>query len=136
MAASKNIPLTAEEKSRANAAQIVALRHQKAQLEEEITGLEDELRAYVLETGEKVIGPLMAYERQNPPKLVGATGKKLEVLVAQLTKQLPEEFWKRKLELTTILASIDSDANLRAQLLSKGLSIEQGSGWHFKVIEN
>lgn len=132
--ATKRVKLTEEEAIRAKAGLLIMLRQNKAKVEADIAAVEDELRAWVLETGEKQIGPVLAYERQNPPKLAGASGKKLEFLVEQLTNELPETFWKRKLELTKMLAALDSDVNLKNQLQVKGLTIEQSSGWYFKAV--
>lgn len=133
---SKRIALSPSELIRAKAGELILLRGKKSKLESDISNIEDELRSWVMETGEKTIGPLLAYERQNPPKIVGASGKKLEFLTEQLTNELPETFWKRKLELTKMLAALDSDVNLKNQLMVKGLSIEQSSGWYFKSIVN
>lgn len=131
---SKSVALTPSEQIRAKAGLLLMLRENKAKLEAEIDEVENELRDWVHETGEKTIGPVLAYERQSPPRLVGATGKKLEFLTEQLTNELPEHFWKRKLEITKMLAALDSDVNLKNQLQVKGLSIEQTSGWYFKAV--
>lgn len=128
----RGVQLSPSEAARARAATIVKLRQQKTELEAQLKEQEDLLRSYVLETGEKQIGPLMAYERMNPPKLEGASGKALEAHTSQLAKQFPD-YTQIKLDLSEMLAAWDTDVNLRNAFQARGLSIDRQSQWYFKV---
>ena len=118
--------------ARVKADVLLMLRAQAKATEVEISALEDELRAYVLSTGEVTIGPLLAYERTSPPKMVGASGKMLESHTAQLVNQFPD-YAPRKLDLSMMLAALETDLNLKNALVVRGLEISRGSGWYFKT---
>lgn len=130
----RGVPLTPEQEARVRAAVIVKLREQKAEIEATLKQEEDLLRAWVFESGEKQIGPLLAYERLNPPRLEGATGKTLEAHVGQLANQFPD-YTQVKLDLSQMMAAWDTDINLRNAFQTRGLVIIRESGLYFKVTE-
>lgn len=130
----RGVQLSPAEEARARAATIVKLRQEKSELESAIEREENLLRIWVAETGEKVIGPLMAYERLNPPKLEGATGKTLEAHQEQLGNQFPD-YIQRKLDLSKMMAAWDTDFNLRNAFSTRGLTITRESKWYFKIVE-
>lgn len=116
------------------ALRIVALRDSMDALEKQLAEAEQELRDYVQSSGETTIGPLQAVERQNPPRLVGASGKQLEFYKEQLAQQLPDQYWHRRLDVSRMMAGLDTDFNLRALLVSKGLSIVSDRIIYFKKV--
>ena len=132
---SAKTPLTPTQQAHARAEKIIALRKQIDSLEDQLAKETDALREYALETGERTIGPLLAYERSSTPRLVCASGKAMEMFQEQLTNQLPETYWKKKLDVSRMLAGLDTDFNLRALLVEKGLSIEASTSLYFKEVK-
>ena len=128
------VKLDAPAAARVKAEALLMLRAQIKATEIEITALEEDLRDYVLDSGEVNIGPLLAYERTNPPKMVGASGKMLESHTAQLVNQFPD-YAPRKLDLSMMLAALDTNLSLKDALKVRGLEIVRGSGWYFKVVK-
>lgn len=108
------------------------LRGQLKRIEAEISELEEDLRDYVVETGDTSLGPLTAYERTSPPKMVGASGKSLETHQQQLLNQFPS-YGATKLDLNQMYAAVESDPSLRDALKARGLQIVRTSQWYFKA---
>lgn len=132
---SAKTPLTPTQQAHARAEKIIALRKQIDALETELATETDSLRLYALETGERTIGPLLCYERSSSPRLVGASGKKMELYQEQLTNMLPEQYWNKKLDVSRMMAALDTDFNLRALLVERGLSIDAPVSLYFKEIK-
>lgn len=129
---SKAAKLKPDAAAKTKAEALRMLREQKTALEAEIETVEGELRQYVADTGEVSIGPMLAYERLNPPKLVGASGKSLEAHQDVLVRQFPG-YVQQKLNLTAMLASLGTDPSLRDALEARGLQISREIKWYFKA---
>lgn len=133
--ASKRVVLSPEEAARARAAHILELRKQIDELENELDQETQALTDYVLATGETDFGQLVAIQRLNPPKLVGASGKTMEAHVAQLILQFPG-YVLQKLNLTGMLAAWETDHNLKNALKARFLEIKRESSWSFKAAKS
>jgi hypothetical protein len=116
------------------AAKILDLTVKLKELSDEKAQLEDSLREYVEVTENTEIGPLMAYKRASAPKLVGATGKKMDALTAQLISELDDLYVRKILDVKSISEQLDTDRKLVQALRLKGLSIEQTEKYYFKHI--
>lgn len=100
-------------------------------LEQVKKDLENQLRLYVIETGNKDLGPILAYEKAKPAKLVGAEGKRLEQIQEALMGLFPD-YTKRSLNITDMAKNIETDETLRIELENFGLGIEQEVELYFK----
>lgn len=132
-ATKRGVQLTPEDAAKARAALIVSLRAEIKSLETRIEEEEQALREYVAATGEKNIGPLLAYERLGTPKIEGATGKVLEAHTDTLLKAFPE-YSQQKLDLTRVIAAWDSDFNLRNFFAARNLDIVRETKVYFKAV--
>jgi hypothetical protein len=94
-------------------------------------GVEEELRAFVAETGEKDLGAVLAYERAKPAKLSGAEGKRLEMMQEEIMNTFPD-YTKRSLNVTDMAKNIEIDTVLQDFLEQIGLGIEQEVEIYFK----
>jgi hypothetical protein len=130
--AKRGVQLTPEDAAKARAALIVALRGEVKSLEKKIEEEENALREYVAETGEKNIGPLLAYERLGVPKIEGASGKVLEAHTDTLMEQFPG-YTQQKLDLTRLMAAWDTDFNLRNFFAARSLAIVRETKVYFKT---
>lgn len=134
---SKTIELTPEMQAEADAKAL--LEHRRIVLEHEakIQEIEDRLEDYYKITGySEIAGVLSVQERNNPPRIEGATGKRLEMLKERLIRELPVDYIKesKSLDLSRMDASLDSDPVLRAMLHEAGLRIERKTTIVFKAI--
>ncbi len=138
MAKSRNTAeRTPAEQAAKDAQQLLDIRQEMKDLAELEAEVIERLKAYCQESGEKEVGGLVKLvERLNPPKLVGADGKRLEALKNKLVTELPKMYIKESatLDLGLILASLDSDPALKAQLQVTGLQIVQESSASFKAV--
>lgn len=132
-AAKRGVQLTPEDAAKARAALIVSLRAEVKSLEARIEDEENALREYYAATGEKNIGPLLAYERLGSPKIEGATGKTLEVHTDTLMKTFPD-YTQQKLDLTRIMAAWDADFNLRNFFAARNLAVVRETKVYFKAV--
>lgn len=130
-------PPTPEEQAILDAEDYLRLKSQIAGLEEILKTTGERICAYYKETGRADIGGLLAIqERNNPVKITGANGKRLDMLLERLMKELPEGYVKeqKKLDLGRMFASLDSDPALRALLNEAGLKLEQETSLVLKAI--
>ena len=132
-AAKRGVQLTPEDAAKARAALIVTLRADVKALEKKIEEEENALREYVAATGEKNIGPLLAYERLGVPKIEGAAGKVLEAHTDTLLKAFPD-YSQQKLDLTRMMAAWDTDFNLRNFFAARNLAIVRETKVYFKAV--
>jgi hypothetical protein len=135
--AKKNITRTPEEQAAADAQELLHLRSQIKEWEAKVKEIENKLAAWYGETGDASIGGLVqVQERNNPVKLIGAEGKRKELLVERLIKELPAGYVKesKSLDLGRIYASLDSDPSVRALLNEAGLQVVQETSLVFKAI--
>lgn len=135
--AKKNITLSPEQQAAADAQELLQLRSQIKELEAKSKEIEQKLATWYTETGDANIGGLVqVQERNNPVKLIGAEGKRREMLVERLIKELPGDYVKqsKSLDLGRIYASLESDPSVRALLNEAGLSVVQETSLVFKAI--
>ncbi len=128
---------TAEQQAEMDAQRIVDIRKQMEDLDAELSLVQERLLGWATENGKtELFGKFNVVERQNAPKLVGATGKLLEMhtekLLAELDAQYVSE--KKSLDIKRIAAALDSDPALAALLKVKGLSIVQESSTSLRKI--
>lgn len=100
-------------------------------LEQVKKDIESQLRAYVSATGTTDLGVLVAYEKSKPAKLVGAEGKRLDMMVEEIMNTFPD-YTKRSLNVTDIAKNIETDETIAGFLENLGLGIEQEVEWYFK----
>lgn len=100
-------------------------------LEQVKKDLEAQLRLYVAETGNKDLGPIVAYEKAKPAKLVGAEGKRLEMMQEEIMNTFPD-YTKRSLNITDMAKNVETDTILQDFLEQLGLGIEQEVELYFK----
>lgn len=100
-------------------------------LEQVKKDLEAQLRLYVIETGNKDLGPIVAYEKAKPAKLVGAEGKRLEMMQEEIMNTFPD-YTKRSLNITDMAKNVETDTILQDFLEQLGLGIEQEVELYFK----
>jgi hypothetical protein len=81
-----------------------------------------------------IINGVQFTERLNPAKLVGATGKAMDLKTNQLIARLSDDYKTQKLNLPLIASVWDSDATVRAIVKDLGLTIEQTSSVSLKVV--
>lgn len=93
----------------------------KAQLEKEIEQYEDQLRAYVQETGEMELGVAKAYTRSNPAKLEVKGGTALSKLELAIIDKVDADYVTKKLNVSFIAEQWASDGDLRTVLTSFGV---------------
>lgn len=133
----KDVALTPEAQAELDAKKLLEIRAEMkglAELEKEVI---DRLMDFFSEHDTKEVGGLVKLvERLNPPKLVGADGKRLEALKNKLITELPKMYVKESasLDLGLILASLDSDPALKAQLQVTGLQIVQEPSFSIKAL--
>lgn len=107
------------------AQKVIDFKLAKKQLEDQIEGLENQLRDYVTETGTMEIGSLKAYTRTSPTKLV-CTGKALSKIELELCSILDPAYVNKKLDASSIAKSWATDGNLRTTCAKYGVSPEAG----------
>jgi hypothetical protein len=114
-----------EVEARVIAQKVIDFKIAKKQLEDQIDGLENQLRDYVTETGTMEIGALKAYTRTSPAKLVSA-GKALAKVELELCSRLDPAYVNKKLDASAIAKAWTSDSNLRTTCAQYGVSPEAG----------
>jgi hypothetical protein len=107
------------------AQKVIDFKLAKKQLEDQIEGLENQLRDYVTETGTMEIGALKAYTRTSPTKLV-STGKALSKIELELCSILDPAYVNKKLDASSIAKAWATDGNLRTTCAKYGVSPEAG----------
>ena len=135
--AKKTVTRTPEEQVAADAQELLQLRSQIKEWEAKCKEVEQRLAAWYEETGDLTPGGLVQVQtRNNPVKLVGAEGKRKEMLVEKLIKELPAGYVKesKSLDLGRIYASLDSDPAVRALINESGLQLVQETSLVFKAI--
>jgi hypothetical protein len=135
--AKKTVTRTPEEQATADAQELIQLRSQIKEWEAKAKEVEQKLAAWYKETGDANIGGLVqVQERNNPVKLVGAEGKRRDMLIERLLKELPTGYVKesKSLDLGRIYASLDSDPSVRALLNEAGLQVVQETSLVFKAV--
>ena len=136
--AKKNIvvaELTNEEKAMRDAQELLQLRSQIKEKEAQVEEVEKRLKSHYAAFGADIFGGLLTVqERNNPVRLEGADGKRLDALKAKLLKELPSMYVKekRELDLGLLHASIESDPVVRAMMSEAGLRLTQGISLVFK----
>ena len=123
-------PPTPEQQAELDAKRILEIRHQMETLDAELTEVEARLKEWAAANDKtELFGLFTVVTRQNAPKLVGATGKLLEMHTEKLLTELDAQYIseKKTLDLKRIQAALESDAALAALLKVKGLSIVQES---------
>lgn len=121
-------PLTPEEQMTADAQEYLHINDRISELEAQKAAVKERLENWYRETGQVDLGGLLTVqERNNPVKISGATGKRLEMLLEKLMKELPAGYVKeqKKLDLSRMYASVDVDPVVRALLNEAGLSLVQ-----------
>lgn len=130
-------PPTPEQQAELDANRIAEIKREIETLDAELTETQDRLLEWA-KANEKseLFGLFTVVQRQNPPKLVGATGKLLEMHTEKLLTELDAQYVseKKSLDLKRIQAALDTDPALAALLKVKGLSIVQESSTNLRKI--
>ncbi len=118
--------LTARERMLEVANQLLAKKKQASILEAEMETLVEELKTYYKATGETNLEVFTVSLRKGSAKLVGATGKALELAKSRLMEEVDSSYLKKGLDMTLIEAMHKSDNSLIGALSKYGLSVEVG----------
>lgn len=113
----------------------ISARHQIAELEKEVERIEANLRDYVQDTGSKDVGPLMAFTRSTPPKLVldpTVKGKVDTALQALMADSAAEPYIRHSVSAADLAKDIDQ-RNVQALLRRYKLSVVSEERIYFKA---
>jgi hypothetical protein len=134
MAKKALVELTPREQALKNAIQFANVKAQISLLEKELEALKQSLGEYVSDTGEIDLGAVTVSEAQGQPKIVGASGKKLDLLIGQIIAEFPA-LCEQKLNVGLLQIESTNNVNLRNSLLAKGLEIVSTRDIRFKVVK-
>jgi hypothetical protein len=134
MAKKALVELTPREQALKNAIQFANVKAQISLLEKELEALKQSLGEYVIDTGEIDLGPVTVSEAQGQPKIVGASGKKLDLLIGQIIAEFPA-LCEKKLNVGLLQIESTNNVNLRNSLLAKGLEIVSTRAFRFSVVK-
>lgn len=130
--------MTCAELADYHAENLVAKRNTVKELTEQLEAHEAYLRNFYVEQGIQpgtVINGVQFTERFNPAKLVGATGKAMELKQSQLIARLADDYKTTKLNVGLIASVWESDATVRALVKDLGLEVEQNYSVSLKVVD-
>lgn len=130
-------PPTPEQQAELDANRIVEIRQKMEDLDAELSLTQERLLDWAKANQKtELFGVFTVVQRQNVPKLVGATGKLLEMHTEKLLTELDPQFIseKKSLDLKRIQAALETDPALAALLKVKGLSVVQESSTSLRKI--
>lgn len=105
-----------ERAAKAKAEQLVNLTLQIKTLENEKANIEDELRGYVNDTGQRDIGPILAYTRAAPVSLA-YNGRPAKEVDAVLIEMIDPDYVQKKLDVKAIAESYSTDTEMTRLLV-------------------
>lgn len=118
--------LTRREEAVEKAKKLLVKRNELLVLTEEIAAITCDLETYYKETRETDFEVVTVSIRKGAAKIVGATGKALDLAKRKLMDELDAGYLKKGLDMTAIEAMCKSDNALIGALSKYGLSVEVG----------
>lgn len=137
--AKKTVTLSPSQQLENDARSLLDYRKSIVELESKIVEIEARLKAHYSSTGDTEVAGLIAFtQRVNPPRLDGATGKRMEMLKEKLLRELPSDYVRtsNSLDIGRMEASVSSDPILRAMLNESGLKITRTTSISIKDISD